>query len=481
MSIMSKFYDDVEDNLNKNFNESQYSEELKIINSDSWCKMSPPNHREFLRKEFKKWIMQKTDDVEISESELKNIIMEDLEFLSKMSVEEYTLYRKWCEVQKRTPELGKNIASTAKSLFEWDDVPDYEELEYLKKNIWVPEHNDSYLDLNPELILCDAPSKPISAHKYTAEERSKSAIEWNALRQFTSTMINNSNIGRNLSYIVWDKNTKKYLGLICVSSDFMDLTPRDEYIGWTREQKTTKRMINHTAIGSTIVPTQPLGYKYVGGKLMALLTISNVVENDWNRMYDTEKMPSKLIGMTTTSLYSTFSQYSNLQYWKSRGHSSGSIKFEVSNNVLNKIKTFLKKNYPLKYWEWYLAVEPQGMPLKRDFKQRSLSFIYNKLGIEKKYYETNHSRGIYFCPFFENGNEYLRMEITEDKLVRRKGFEDNSVNSLTKLWKEKYAKKRISSLISGGRKLDNDILFYDDIITMTWEETKQKYLSQVGR
>ena len=42
-----------------------------------------------------------------------------------------------------------------------------------------------------------------------------------------------------------------------MSSDFLDLTPRDNYIGWERVAK-TQRMINHTCIGSTIVPIQPL-------------------------------------------------------------------------------------------------------------------------------------------------------------------------------------------------------------------------------
>ena len=32
-------------------------------------------------------------------------------------------------------------------------------------------------------------------------------------------------------------------------------------------------MINHTCIGSTIVPIQPLGYNLVGGKLLAFMSI----------------------------------------------------------------------------------------------------------------------------------------------------------------------------------------------------------------
>ena len=81
---------------------------------------------------------------------------------------------------------------------------------------------------------------------------SKMPAIWNGLRTFLSTMKNNSNIGRNLNFLIRDKKTKKYLGVTCMSSDFLDLTPRDNYIGWEREGK-TQRMINHTCIGSTIV------------------------------------------------------------------------------------------------------------------------------------------------------------------------------------------------------------------------------------
>jgi hypothetical protein len=280
----------------------------------------------------------------------------------------------------------------------------------------------------------------------------------------------------------------------------MDLTPRDKYIGWSKEVKTSKRMINHTAIASTILPMQPLGYHYLGGKLMALLSVSDFVVNAWNDRYDTDKIPSKLVGLTTTSLYSSFSQYNNLKHWIKKGHSSGSIKFEVSKETLIKIKGYLQRKFPLKYWEWYHATEPQGMPLKRDFKQRSLSFIYSQFEIEKKYFETNHSRGIYFCPLYENMKEYLRMEITEDKLISRAGFKtleikvkdkdgkivkkpfiENSVENLTKMWKEKYAFKRVEKFKSENRKFDFSTLFYDDLVRMNWEETKEKYLKDVGR
>ena len=436
-------------------------EEIGDIDSDEWMKALPDEYREQLRKEYREWLKNKKD-TDITIDEVKDSIMNDLNFLHTMSAEEYTLYRKWEEIHRKYPKKQRLIHN----FWDLEEVPDYPELLTIKNNIWIPKDVNDYKNLEPELLLCN--------------DNKELTNTWNILRTFTSTQINNTNIGRNLFFIIIDKITKKYIGIINVSSDFMDLTPRDKYIGWNKEQKTTKRMINHTAIGSTIIPMQPLGYNYLGGKLIALLTISDVVENAWNNKYDTENMPSKLVGMTTTSLYSSFSQYNNLMYWIKRGHSAGSIKYEVSRETLNKVKQYLQREYPLKYWEWYIATEPQGMPLKRDFKQRSLSFIYKKLKIDKKYYETNHSRGIYFCHFYENTREFLRMEITEKELIRRKDF-NNSVDYLTEVWKERYAKKRVENFKSQGKEFDNSTLFYDDIINMTWEETKEKYLNQVGR
>ena len=76
--------------------------------------------------------------------------------------------------------------------------------------------------------------------------------------------------------------------------------------------------------------------------------------------------------------------------------------------------------------------------------------------------------------------EYLRIEITEDKLERRKDFV-NDISSLTKRWKDKYAVKRIANFIKNDREFNLDTLFYDDLVTLSWEETKEKYLKEVGR
>lgn len=406
----------------------------------------------------------------IDTDKLKDIVIKDLSFVSAMDVKEYTLYQKWCEVHQKYPVKEVNPF--------FDDKPTLVDPEQgsiiaeIKNNFWNPEDPMEYLNLEPELIYTDVENEG----KVGSVTGKKLPAIWNTLRTFLSTMKNNSNIGRNLYFIIRDKKTEKYLGVTCMSSDFLDLTPRDEYIGWDREAK-TQRMINHTCIGSTIVPIQPLGYNLVGGKLLALLCLSDTVEKTWEKQYG-----DKLVGVTTTSLYGKtktipLSQYDRLDYWKKMGWTAGSVSFETERPTRKLIQQWLMKNHTRKYFEWYVAKKPSGQPHKRDHRNRSHTFTYSQLGIDKKLIKSEHARGIYFSELFKNTKEYLREEIKEDKLIR--AF-DNSTEALTHIWKTKYAKKRIESLIAQGR-VSKETHFYDDIIYLNWEETKKKYLFQVGR
>jgi len=159
------------------------------------------------------------------------------------------------------------------------------------------------------------------------------------------------------------------------------------------------------------------------------------------------------------------------------GFSSGSVAFEPSRATKKMIFNWLKENHTKKYFEWWEAKNKQGLPLKRDHKNRSLHFAYPKLGIPKELTRTEHQRGIYFSPLYDNTSEYLRKEIGDDKLV--KSF-DTSLEALTNIWKTKYAKGRIS-MLKKKNTVSYEALFYDDLIKMSWEETKAKYLTQVGR
>jgi len=419
---------------------------------------------EFVEEQWQTWIEKNPFGTyqHIDQEKLVKVLTEDLTYASGMDVKEYTLYQKWCEIKERYPVHESNALAVM-----FDERPEMvnqeqkELINQVKSNFWMPKEPDDYANLKPIMKL----------------HNGELAETWNAIRTFSSTMKNNSNIGRNLFYTIEDEVTGKYLGVICISSDFLDLTPRDNAIGWSRDVKTSQGMINHTAIGSTIVPLQPLGYNYMGGKLLALLCLADTVQKDWKERYG-----DVLVGVTTTSLYGNtksngLSQYDGLEHWNKMGFSSGSVAFEPSRATKKMIFDWLKENHTKKYFEWWEAKNKQGLPLKRDHKNRSLHFAYPKLGIPKELTRTEHQRGIYFSPLYDNTSEYLRKEIGDDKLV--KSF-DTSLEALTNIWKTKYAKGRIS-MLKKKNTVSYEALFYDDLIYLSWEETKAKYLTQVGR
>jgi hypothetical protein len=416
----------------------------------------------------------------IDEKELTERVIRELSYVSQMDVKEYTLYQKWCEVQEKYPVVETNtLFGSEKQLVNPEQGG---MIDYIKSNIWKPTGPDDYMSLDPYLEWTDD-STIIQKETVDGDtvdikiKRSNLPEYWNTARTFISTMKNNSNIGRNLNFFVKDRTSKKYLGVICISSDFLDLTPRDSFIGWSREIKTQGRMINHTAIGSTIVPFQPLGYNYVGGKLLALLCLSDEVQHLWEKVYG-----DKLVGVTTTSLYGKtkangLSQYDNLDHWKPMGFTAGSVSFEPSKKTRKDIEQWLKVNHTQRYFEWYVATNPAGQPFKRDHKNRSLNFTYSKMGVPKELVRSEHARGIYFTPLYDKTSDFLRKECKFEDM--KKTF-DSSTEALVKIWKEKHARGRIGFLKKKG-KVSDETLFYDDLIYMTWEETKDKYLNQVGR
>jgi hypothetical protein len=434
---------------------------------------------DYVQKHWLKWREETPLTKTIDTDKMREVLINDLAYVSQMDVKEYTLFQKWCEVHEKYPLTESN------DLF-GDPVLENPEQEVLikkvKSNIWIPETPNDFDKLEPVLVFTDDSEKIYhegvdGSVNQNQTKRTDLSEKWNTIRTFTSTMKNNSNIGRNLNFIVQDNRTSKYLGVICISSDFLDLTPRDKAIGWEREKKTQGRMINYTAIGSTIVPLQPLGYNYMGGKLLALLCLSDKVQNYWKEKYN-----DTLVGVTTTSLYGNtksngMSQYDGLEYWNKMGFSSGSVAFEPQKSTLNMIWNWLKENEPEKYFEWWEAKKDNGLPFKRDHKNRSLHFVYSKLKIPKNLTRTEHQRGIYFSPLYSNTYEFLRNEITEKNLV--KSF-DTSEEALSNVWKTKYAKGRIRQL-EKKKNVSYETLFYDDLIYMNWQQTKDKYLTQVGR
>ena len=101
--------------------------------------------------------------------------------------------------------------------------------------------------------------------------------------------------GKELKLVVKEKNTNTLLGFIKLGSPIINSKPRNNYLGDVPELT----IFNQRAImGFVIVPIQPFGFNYLGGKLLALICCSHKVREMINEKYDTE-----FCLFETTSLY----------------------------------------------------------------------------------------------------------------------------------------------------------------------------------
>ena len=390
-------------------------------------------------------------DFELEKAKLK----ENMDYLMTMSVQEQTLYKKWVELQEPTMIQAKS------------QIASYYDLQWKPTDINNKELTIKEIEsLDPYVEIVEDP---------------KESTKWAAVRRMIHTMDFTANPGRNVKINVKDRVSGKLLGQISLASDVTAMGVRDNFIGWTKDNKFVDGKLNNTTIASTIVCTQPLGYNFLGGKLIAMMTTVPEVRNYWKSKYD-----NILIAVGTTSLYGIHSQYNGIPLFKTLGESAGKISLKPDDKFYDPWHQWLKENKP----DWYMenitrerARNGASMGYEANgpvsgIKQKILGQIFKECGIKATEYHHGFKRGVYMAMMYENGCEYLRNEITEDKLILKDKFKQGT-EYINKWWK-KHAISRYTKLHDEGR-IKPEHLFYIDAIGISWEEMKEKYLGEVGR
>jgi Domain of unknown function (DUF4338) len=144
-------------------------------------------------------------------------------------------------------------------------------------------------DMNFKIHQVDTSAKPKS--KYNQSLYSE------VLNQTASNAIEEAIPGRTLKWIVTEENTKKIAGVVRFGSPTINSKPRNDYFG---EVLPLSNINAHFVMGFNIVPTQPFGFNYLGGKLLALLASSQELKMQFDEKYGTD-----LKYFETTSLYGT--------------------------------------------------------------------------------------------------------------------------------------------------------------------------------
>jgi hypothetical protein len=390
--------------------------------------------------------------------EEKNKLIANLDKISNMSVEESTLYKKWVELQE------PSILKSKSNINELYDIQ-WKPTDIYNKELTISEIQN--LDPYIEIVKDDDVS-----------------TKWSNIRRMIHSMSWTANPGRNIKLNVKDRVSGKLLGQVSLASDVTSLAVRDTYIGWTRDNRFKDGKLNNTSIASTIVSTQPFGYNFLGGKLIAMMATIPEVRQYWKDTYG-----DILIAIGTTSLYGIHSQYNGLPLYKTLGESSGRISIKPDNDFYDPWHQWLKQNRTV-WYETEITEERKrnganmyGTESTRSgpvsgIKQKIISKILSECNIKQSKYQHGFKRGVYLAMIYENGSSFLRNEIPESDLIIREKF-DSGINYITNWWKPKAINRYIKLYDSGNIKPDH--LWYGDAIGLSWEDTKEKYLKEIGR
>ena len=271
------------------------------------------------------------------------------------------------------------------------------------------------------------------------------------LLKAVSSHNNESNIpGRELRWMVFEKITKKVVGFIRFGSPTINSKPRNVWLG---KQPDLRIFNRHAVMGFVIVPSQPFGYNYLGGKLLALLCCSHFAREKLNEVFEKD-----IALFETTSLYGSTtdsSQYDGLKpFMRYKGLTESKFLPLLHDDIFHKLHnrfTLLNNNTPL--------TDNKASSKKMKRQTKMISIIRNSLQNQEKLSEFNSVIGNAFeltqkKRFYtsEYGYQNVRQVILgeEEKLVRGPNWDKFELENIISWWKKK-ATKRYEKLKQEGR------------------------------
>jgi hypothetical protein len=353
-----------------------------------------------------------------------------------------------------TIEDARYVAKCFKDYYlRFESIQDYQ-YECLKYRDFVPslfgdnEEIFDAFDMSPE-------NMNFKIHSVDTMDQGKDKFHQlfsNLLELTGSNQIERSIPGRKLRWLIEETTTGKYVGMIRMGSPTTYSKPRNDMLGKVAELK----HLNHRMVmGFNIVPTQPFGYNYLGGKLLSLLCCSHEMKRQFDEKYGTD-----LAFFETTSLYGSSkasSQYDGLKpYIKYIGLSISDLVpliqgelydhlcdfFKVRNNNEHLVPLTASSRKRKMQTKWVAEVKKA----MKDFPDEKQDFM-NTITYAKNLTERKRT---FSCNYgFLNSKEVLLGE--QDTLIPNPdNYHKYELNNLIEYWRKK-ATKRWEKLKEEGR------------------------------
>ena len=289
---------------------------------------------------------------------------------------------------------------------------------------------------------------------------------FDTLLEMTASFSPDENPGNNSKYIIKETNTDKVVGFIRFGSPVINAKPRND---WLRDagglqdvgklSSTTTPSLetwnNRVIMGFIIVPTQPFGYNYLGGKLMAAICCSSDIRRMLNKKYDTE-----FCLFETTSLYGNIkggSMYDGMRpYLRYKGDTQSKFLLTLGEEIYPELRDwFTEKNDG----EELIHKGASSRKLKMQTKMVNIiksslakhdktayDLFTNKMQIAT---EVTTQKRFYMSEYgFSNVRNVLMGK--ENKLIKADNYDRFELENIIGWWK-KNATKRYNNIVADGR------------------------------
>ena len=216
--------------------------------------------------------------------------------------------------------------------------------------------------------------------------------------------------GRRMRYLVWDEHSGKLVGLFALGDPVFNLRARDEWIGWSAEDR-GKRLV-HLLDGYVIGAVPPFN-DILGGKLVAALMRTKEVARDFRERYGRttgiisgDAKNAHLVAITTTSALGRSSVYNRLRlagvtYLRSLGFTSGFGHFHFPQALFEDMRAYLKVRKH-KYADSHQYGDGPNWRL------RTIRQALRLLGMDPKLLRHGLSREVFISCLADNALEILR-------------------------------------------------------------------------
>ena len=305
-------------------------------------------------------------------------------------------------------------------------------------------------------FFCDFDMHPSDMEFSLYEPKTSDFV--NYLEITTSHAVEASIPGKKLMWMVKEKNTNKIVGFIRFGSPTINSKPRNVFLGKpldTLNPDVMKRFNDSCIMGFIIVPTQPFGFNYLGGKLLAGICCSHLTRETLNKRYD-----ANICMFETTSLYGsakTTSMYDGMKpMLKFMGLTESDFVPPINDDNYLKLNDWFKDR---NNGNGLVPEDASSRKLKAQSKM--ISIIKTSLkGIDINLYNKfceiiddaknlTQQKRQYMCTYgFGNVKEYFNFET--DTLTKKNNYDRFEFDNIVEWWRKK-AINRYENLQKDGR------------------------------